>query len=185
MTSDITWYDVLGVLPDAGQDQLGEAWEARKEALAPGLLAGAAPDVLAAADRAREAADEAWQVLGDPETRDMYDQSIGFGRHGTGLASPRHGGVLSEDGSQASAAPQGPGRRSWAVAVPDLCGVFYHSAIEVAARLGLRLEHVRLTEHPQPVEGLVVGQAPAPGERADRGGTLTVRVWHPPQPGRG
>jgi beta-lactam-binding protein with PASTA domain len=41
---------------------------------------------------------------------------------------------------------------------------------------------IRLTAHPMPVEGLVVSQAPAPGERAHRGSTLTVQVWHPAEP---
>jgi beta-lactam-binding protein with PASTA domain len=35
-----------------------------------------------------------------------------------------------------------------------------------------------------PVDGLVVGQKPAPGERVHRNSTLTVQVWHPPEPGR-
>jgi hypothetical protein len=33
-----------------------------------------------------------------------------------------------------------------------------------------------------PVEGLVVGQRPAPGQRVHRDSTLTVRLWHPPEP---
>lgn len=48
-----------------------------------------------------------------------------------------------------------------------------------ATRVGLRVEMVRLTEDPMPVEGLVVGQVPRPGERVRRSSTLTVEVWHP------
>jgi len=55
LTSVVTWYDVLGVLPDAPREDIAEAWQARTEALQPGLLAGAPPDVLAAADGARQA----------------------------------------------------------------------------------------------------------------------------------
>jgi len=43
MTSILTWYDVLGVLPDAAPDEIGQAWQARKAALQPGTLAGATP----------------------------------------------------------------------------------------------------------------------------------------------
>lgn len=43
MNSAVTWYDVLGVLPDASQEDIRAAWQARREALAPGLLAGAPP----------------------------------------------------------------------------------------------------------------------------------------------
>jgi hypothetical protein len=56
--------------------------------------------------------------------------------------------------------------------------------MEVVGRLGLHVAPVRLTPHPMPVDGLVVGQKPAPGERVHRNSTLTVQVWHPPEPGR-
>jgi len=62
----ITWYDVLGVLPDAAPEDIDAAWQARRAALQPGALAGAPPDVLSAADRARQVVEEAWGVLGDP-----------------------------------------------------------------------------------------------------------------------
>ena len=42
MTSVITWYDVLGVLPDATPDDIREAWQMRGAALQPGMLAGPA-----------------------------------------------------------------------------------------------------------------------------------------------
>ena len=64
--SGITWYDVLGVLPDAAPEDIHAAWQARRAALQPGALAGAPPDVLSAADRARPVVEEAWGVLGDP-----------------------------------------------------------------------------------------------------------------------
>ena len=35
MTSIATWYDVLGVLPDANRDDICEAWQARRQALQP------------------------------------------------------------------------------------------------------------------------------------------------------
>ena len=70
MTSVITWYDVLGVLPDAAPDDIREAWQARQAALQAGTLAGASSEVLAAADRARQAVQEAWRVLADPAARE-------------------------------------------------------------------------------------------------------------------
>jgi hypothetical protein len=42
--------------------------------------------------------------------------------------------------------------------VPDLLGLFYSIAVEASGRLGLRLNPVRLTEHPMPVDGLIVDQ---------------------------
>jgi curved DNA-binding protein CbpA len=82
MTSVITWYDVLGVLPDATLEDIREAWQARKAMLQPGTLAGAPPDVLSAADRARQAVEEAWRVLADPAARESYDEEIGFAARG-------------------------------------------------------------------------------------------------------
>jgi hypothetical protein len=67
--------------------------------------------------------------------------------------------------------------------VPDVTGLFYRACMEVAGRLGLHVAPIRLTPHPMPVDGLVVGQTPAPGERAHRDRKLTVQVWHPSEPG--
>jgi PASTA domain len=71
------------------------------------------------------------------------------------------------------------------VVVPDVTGLFYGACLEVAGRLGLHVAPVLLTPHPMPVDGLVVGQTPAPGERAHRESTVTVQVWHPSEPGGG
>ena len=66
--------------------------------------------------------------------------------------------------------------------VPDVTGLFYRVYMEVAGRLGLHVAPIRLTPHPMPVDGLVVGQTPVPGERVRRDSTLTVKVWHPSEP---
>jgi hypothetical protein len=42
------------------------------------------------------------------------------------------------------------------VVVPDVRGLFVSVCFDVVARAGLQLATVRLTEHPQPVDGLVV-----------------------------
>jgi PASTA domain len=189
MMSRITWYDVLGVLPDAPAEDIRAAWQERKAALRPAALAGAPPDVLPGADRARQLADEAWGVLADPAARASYDQEIGFARPGEGLASPGRGpsgpdvslgqgwSTADEDSLEPYSDP--PSR----VLVPDVTGLFYGACMEVAGRLGLRVAPIRLTPHPMPVDGLIVGQAPDPGERVHRHSTLTVQVWHPSEPG--
>jgi len=189
MMSRITWYDVLGVLPDAPPEDIRAAWQERKAALRPAALAGAPPDVLLGADRARQLADEAWGVLADPAARASYDQEIGFARPGEGLASPGRGpsgpdvslgqgwSTADEDSLEPYSDP--PSR----VLVPDVTGLFYGACMEVAGRLGLRVAPIRLTPHPMPVDGLIVGQAPDPGERVHRHSTLTVQVWHPSEPG--
>jgi hypothetical protein len=43
MTNVVTWYDVLGVLPDATTEDIRAAWQARRTALAADVLAGAPP----------------------------------------------------------------------------------------------------------------------------------------------
>jgi hypothetical protein len=189
MISPVTWYDVLGVLPDAAPEDIREAWRARKAMLQPALLAGASPDVLSAVERARQAVEEAWGVLADPAARKSYDQEIGFARPGEGLAPPWRGPSgpdvsLGRGWSRAdeeSLEPySGPPSR---VVVPDVRGLFYRACMDVAGRAGLHVEPVRLTSHPMPVEGLVVGQAPAAGDRVHHASRLTVQLWHPSEPG--
>ena|SRR5579863_7081429 len=189
MSSVVTWYDVLGVLPGAATDDIRQAWQARTTALAPATLAGAPPDVLPAADKARQAVAEAWRILADPAARESYDEHIGIVRPGEGLAPPWRGpsgpdvglgerwSTADEEALEQFSDP--PSR----VVVPIVSGLFYGACMDVAGRVGLHVAPVRLTSHPMPVEGLVVGQTPAPGERVHRDSTLTVRVWHPAEPG--
>jgi hypothetical protein len=189
MVTGVTWYDVLGVLPDAPPEDIREAWQERKAALQPAALAGAPPEVLPAADRARQVVDEAGGVLADPAARASYDEKIGFARPGEGLAPPGRGpsgpdvnlgpGWSTADEESLEPLSDPPSR----VVVPDVTGLFYSACLEVAGRLGLQLAPIRLTPHPMPVDGLVVGQMPAPGAWAHRASTLTVRVWHPSESG--
>jgi hypothetical protein len=189
MTSVITWYDVLGVLPDAAPDDIRLAWQERMAALQPGPLAGASPQVLSAANRARQALEEAWRVLAEPAARESYDRDVGFLRPGEGLASPSRGPSgpdisLGEGWSTADEEALEPyADRPSRVVVPDITGLFYRTCMEVAGRVGLHLAPVRLTPHPAPVEGLVVDQTPPPGKRVHRDSTLTVQLWHPSRPG--
>jgi len=66
------------------------------------------------------------------------------------------------------------------IPVPDVRGLFYAVCLDVAGRLGLQVTAVRLTEHPMPVDGLIVDQSPLPPAKLHRAGALTVQVGHPP-----
>jgi DnaJ domain/PASTA domain len=189
MTSVVTWYDVLGVLPDAALEDIREAWQAKQALLQPGMLAAAPPDVQSAADQARQAVEEAWRVLADPAAREAYDEDIGFVRPGEGLVAPGLGpsrpdvglgeGWSTADEESLEPYSDPPSR----VIVPDVRGLFYRAGMEVAGRVGLHVTPIQLTSHPMPVEGLVVGQTPAPGKRVHRDSTLTVQLWYPSEPG--
>jgi curved DNA-binding protein CbpA len=170
VASVVTWYDVLGVLPDARLDDIRDAWQARTDLLELSMSDGLPADVLSVVDRARQTVEEAWRVLADPAARESYDEEHGLVRAGGGLATP----YLE---------PSGSADLPHRVVVPDVTGLFYRAGVEVAGRFGLHVAPVQLTAHPMPVEGLVVGQAPAPGQHAHRDSTLTVRVWHPPESG--
>ena len=194
----ITWYDVLGVLPGATAEQVQHQHAAKTRLLRPELVAGAPSPVIAAVSRAREILDTARRVLADPANRARYDQTVGIHRRSGGLSPPESfpsepaaeqpdvdfiggnagsevlGGLLML-GDWMTPHP----RQSRRVAVPDVRGLFYSVCLEIAGKLGFRLDTVRLTEHPMPVDGLVVGQSPGPATQARRGSTLTVQVWHP------
>lgn len=183
----ITWYDVLGALPAAETRTIKRKYEEKASLLRPELISGAPPNVVTAVRRAQELLDTAWEVLGDPDSRNRYDEAAGLRRSGGGLGQPGTG-IES-----AGLAPAGLGiiggltgwlgprrRRNRPGGVPDVRGLFYHVGLEVATRRGLHVRTVRLTERPMAVDGLVVDQDPRPPAKAHRGGTLTVQVWHPP-----
>jgi DnaJ domain/PASTA domain len=178
MASGITLYDVLGVAAGASAQTLRRAYAERLRLLHPDLVADAPSSVVAAAARARAATETAWLVLGDHDLRRRYDMKA-------------TGGLLDAD------LPDGDARRSfeavkdWVaplpaasrgrVVVPDLRGLFYRPCHAVVTGAGLRLEVVRLTPDPLPVEGLVVAQSPGPGARGRSSSRLTVDLWHPPR----
>ena len=203
MDSGITWYDILGVTAGASSETIRRAYEAKNGQLEPARLEGAPPDVLAAAARARTALDRAWIVLGDRAERERYDNEAGVRRTGPGLVRPESApsrmrpdpagaiyalgalgagdaldalDVLLHSSAPVARSPQ----RSGHVVIPDVRGLFSGPAHDVAGKAGLRIHTVRLTDHPMPVEGLVVAQSPPPGERVDRSSRLTIAVWHPP-----
>jgi hypothetical protein len=196
----ITWYDILGVTAGAASDTISYAYAQRTAQLRPELLSGASSPVMAAATRAREAVQAAWLVLGDPGRRNRYDKAIGLHRkRGRGFAHrPYEYGRDPYDALRAADSlidgdawyafgalaswmaplPAPPRRR---LIVPDVRGLFYRSCQAVVTMAGLRLDFVRLTPDPSPVEGLIVGQSPEPGAQVRHQSTLTVHVWHPPR----
>jgi hypothetical protein len=195
----ITWYDILGVLPTVSTGKIQREYDAKTSLLRAELISGAPSGVVKAASRAQGILDTAWRVLGDPVSRERYDEEVGFRRSGEGLASrvnvpsePGWGpadfsfaggwrvagmvGALMAIGDSLASHPRPRGR----VPVPDVRGLFYSVCLEVTGRLGVRVTAVRLTERPMPVDGLVVNQSPLPPATAHRGSALTVQVWHPP-----
>lgn len=194
----ITWYDVLGVLPGASAEQIQRQHDAKTSLLRPEFLAGAPSPVVVAASRAREVLDAASRMLTDPGNRARYDEAVGIKRSGGGLARREScptepglrsdalyiagtagaellGGLLAL--SDLMASHPGPPRR---VAVPEVRGLFYSVCLGITGKLGFRVTTVRLTQHPMPVDGLIVSQSPGAAVKARRGSALTVQVWHPP-----
>ena len=91
MESGMTWYDVLGAVPDAQTRTIRRKYQDKAALLRPELIWGAPPDVLTAVTRAQHILDTAWGVLGDPDRRRRYDQAAGLRRCGGGLGQPGTG----------------------------------------------------------------------------------------------
>jgi len=197
MRAGITWYDLLGALPDASSEDIQQAYDAKAGLLRPEVLSGAPSTVVTAAARAQGIIDAARRVLGDPVSRQRYDEAAGLWGSGGGLGQPGDypaGSGLPESDFAAdnpgAAVLRGLGALNlWLdrhsdyqrrIPVPDVRGLFYDVFQGVAGRLDLKITFVQLTEHPMPVEGLVVGQSPGPSGTVHRRGELMVQVWHPP-----
>jgi curved DNA-binding protein CbpA len=195
----ITWYDALGVLPDAAVETIHRTYDAKTDLLRPELIAGAPSMVVTAAARAQGILDAGWRVLGDPVSRERYDEAAGLRHSGGGLTQdrsfPSYPGWESSDfgfvpgdagagvlgGLMALADWLAPHpREPRRIEVPDIRGLFYSAGQAIAGKLDLRVTLIRLTEHPMPVDGLVVGQSPRPAAKARRASELTLQVWHPP-----
>ena len=192
----ITWYDLLGALPDASSEDIQQAYDAKANLLRPGLLAGAPSKVVTAAARAQGIIDAARRVLADPVSRQRYDETAGLWGSSGGLGQPRDSPAASglPDSDIAADNPgaevlHGLGALNlWLaqysddqrrIPVPDVRGLFYNVFAGVVGRLDVRITFVQLTKHPMPVEGLVVDQSPRPPAKLHRRGELTVQVWHP------
>jgi curved DNA-binding protein CbpA len=197
MRADITWYNLLGALPDASSEDIQRAYDAKAGLLRPELLSGAPSAVVTAAARAQGIIDAARQVLSDPVSRQRYDEAAGLWGSGGGLGgpgdSPAGSGLPDSDVAADNPAAEvlhGLGALNlWLarhpdyqrrIPVPDVRGLFYDVFVRVVGRLDLRITFVQLTEHPMLVEGLVVDQSPRPPVKIHGRGELTVQVWHPP-----
>jgi curved DNA-binding protein CbpA len=197
MRPGITWYDILGALPDASSEDIQHAYDAKADLLRPQLLSGAPSNVITAAARAQGIIDAARGVLGDPASRQRYDEAAGLWGSGGGLDQPGDrpaasglpdsdfaasnpgAGVLTSLGALNLWLDRHPEHQR-RIPVPDVRGLFYDVFVGVVGRLDLQITFVQLTEHPALVEGLVVDQSPGPSERIHQRGELTVHVWHPP-----
>jgi curved DNA-binding protein CbpA len=197
MRPSITWYDLLGALPDASSEDIQQAYDAKAGLLRPELLSGAPSTVLTAAARAQGIIDAARGVLGDPVRRQRYDEAAGLWGSGGGLGQPGDypagSGLPDSDfaaGNPGAEVLCGLGALNlWLdrhadyqrrIPVPDVRGLFYDVFTGVVGRLDLQITFVQLTEHPMPVEGLVAGQSPGPPAKMHQRSELTVQVWHPP-----
>jgi hypothetical protein len=195
----ITWYDILGVLPGASTEEIQREYDSKASLLGPEFIAGAPSRVVTAVSRAQGILDAARRVLGDPVTRKHYDEAVGARQSGGGLVQPEDfpsepgwgvwdflpggypeaealGGLIALTDWLAPH-PRQPRR----IMVPDVRGLFHSVCLEIVGRLGLRVTAVRLTEHPMPVDGLIVDQSPRPPAKLRRTGELTVQVWHQPR----
>jgi curved DNA-binding protein CbpA len=187
MRPSITWYDLLGALPDASSEDIQQAYDAKADVLRPELLSGAPPTVATAAARAQGIIPAARRVLGDPASRQRYNEAAGLWGSGGGLGqapdSPAGSGLPDSDfaaGNPGAEVLRGLGALNlWLarhpehprrIPVPDVRGLFYDVFVGVVGRLDIEITFVQLTEHPMPVEGLVVDQTPGPSAKIHRRG---------------
>jgi hypothetical protein len=65
------------------------------------------------------------------------------------------------------------------VLVPDVRGLFRRVCFDIPGKLDVRVNVIRLTAYPMPVDGIVVDQSPRPSAKARRASELTVQVCYP------
>ncbi len=108
-----THYDVLGVPPSAGADQIREAYRRLARQHHPDRAMSAAGSNAAS----MPAINEAYRVLNDPARRAVYDASIrsGSSNDRAGVAPPTHGEASAGASVDASTFPShlGPARIPW------------------------------------------------------------------------
>jgi curved DNA-binding protein CbpA len=71
-----SYYDLLGVAPDADDEELRRAYLARAQLLHPDRHAGSPEPVRRQAEAEMKAVNEAWSTLKDPEARQRYDLAL-------------------------------------------------------------------------------------------------------------
>jgi curved DNA-binding protein CbpA len=82
-----THYDVLGLPPDAGQEEIRAAYRALARRHHPDTQHDADPEAIEGARRTMAALNGAWAVLGDPVRRRAYDAELGRPGPGSGSAA--------------------------------------------------------------------------------------------------
>jgi DnaJ-class molecular chaperone len=96
MSDQLSWYDILDILPGSSVDEVQRAFALKASVLRLDRICGAPSKVVAAAGRALTAVETARNVLMDPVARRRYDLQIGIRKTGGGLAGPER--VPSESG---------------------------------------------------------------------------------------
>jgi curved DNA-binding protein CbpA len=71
-----SYYDLLGVTADAGDEELRRAYLARAQLLHPDRHTGSPEAVRRQAEAEMKAVNEAWNTLKDPEARQRYDLAL-------------------------------------------------------------------------------------------------------------
>lgn len=74
--TDGTWYEVLGVTPDAEHTTVRRAYLRLARELHPDFHTDASPSARATVERRMQEVNAAWAVLGDPATRRAYDEHL-------------------------------------------------------------------------------------------------------------
>src|SRR5450755_1331696 len=69
--SELTFYDLLGLKPDASPDEIRVAYDALMVRMRPNMEYDSASTIRLAA-----AVKEAWETLGDPDKRRAYDETL-------------------------------------------------------------------------------------------------------------
>jgi len=88
----VTWYEVLGVRPDATTREIRRAYVTRARDDHPDFHAAADPATRAGSEARMRDLNEAWAVLGDPARRAAYDAGLadpGASQGGVGFAGGR------------------------------------------------------------------------------------------------
>ena len=88
---DVTWYEVLGVQPDATTREIRRAYVLRARRSHPDFHAGADASTRATSEARMRDLNEAWAVLGDPARRTAYDATLASPSrdHSIDAAQPR------------------------------------------------------------------------------------------------